>query len=125
MDENLELRKMLWLRHGCDINALYGDDGEMQCGRHRPWIDFKRDPPEEIELKLQAHKQLPTSPPSEPGWFWYKKEEPRWIPVEVIEATYWGNKGRFIVIGIDETGWFSKYADQMKGQWQGPLKRPK
>lgn len=30
--ENLQLRKLLWLNHGCNITALYGDDGEMQCG---------------------------------------------------------------------------------------------
>jgi len=37
--ENKILRKLLWLRHGCE--GLYGDDGEMQCGKCR--IDFKRD----------------------------------------------------------------------------------
>lgn len=51
-DENLELRKMLWLRHGCFVPALYGDDGEMQCHHHA--IDFKRDSPELIESKLRA-----------------------------------------------------------------------
>lgn len=30
-DEEI-LRQLLWLNHGCDINTLYGDDGEMQCG---------------------------------------------------------------------------------------------
>lgn len=30
-DEGI-LRQLLWLNHGCGINALYGDDGEMQCG---------------------------------------------------------------------------------------------
>src|SRR6266436_9040792 len=38
------LRQQLWLSHGCD--ALYGDDGEMQCGRC--YIDFKRDTWEQI-----------------------------------------------------------------------------
>lgn len=36
--EELELRKLLWLRHGC--SGLYGDDGEMQCSACL--IDFKR-----------------------------------------------------------------------------------
>ena len=39
--ENKELRKLLWLRHGCPIPALYGDDGEMQCSKCK--IDFKLD----------------------------------------------------------------------------------
>lgn len=43
MDEQDEmvLRKLLWLRHGCSLESLYGDDGEMQCNTCR--IDFKRD----------------------------------------------------------------------------------
>jgi hypothetical protein len=49
-DEIAELRKLLWFRHGCPISALYGDDGEMQCGRCG--IDFKRDSAESIERKL-------------------------------------------------------------------------
>jgi hypothetical protein len=40
------LRKLLWLRHGCPISALYGDDGEMQCPVCK--IDFLRDSPEKI-----------------------------------------------------------------------------
>jgi hypothetical protein len=35
-----KLRKALWLRHGCPISSLYGDDGEMQCSGCG--IDFKR-----------------------------------------------------------------------------------
>jgi len=48
-----KLRKLLWLNHGCDISALYGDDGEMQCcsGRHIS-IDFKRDSPKAIKQKI-------------------------------------------------------------------------
>lgn len=38
---------MLWLRHGCPISALYGDDGEMQC--NKCGIDFKRMTPTEIQ----------------------------------------------------------------------------
>lgn len=52
------LRRMLWLMHGCPINALYGDDGEMSCSKCA--IDFKRDPVPTIENKLRAlaEKQL-------------------------------------------------------------------
>lgn len=45
----LELRRLLWLRHGCPFSALYGDDGEMQC--HACQIDFKRDPVAHIERR--------------------------------------------------------------------------
>lgn len=38
--DGLEFRKWLWLNHGCDIGTLYGDDGEMQCGKCR--LDFKK-----------------------------------------------------------------------------------
>lgn len=34
------LRRVLWEHHGHD--ALYGDDGEMQCNRYPP-ADFRRD----------------------------------------------------------------------------------
>jgi len=37
--DNLKLRKLLWLTHGC--KQLYGDDGEMQCSSCS--LDFKRD----------------------------------------------------------------------------------
>jgi hypothetical protein len=48
---DLEMRKLLWLRHGCPINALYGDDGEMQCGICL--VDFKRDSAEDIHAKFR------------------------------------------------------------------------
>lgn len=35
-----ELRTEYWLNHGCGLFALYGDDGEMQCGMCL--LDFKR-----------------------------------------------------------------------------------
>lgn len=58
---DLVLRRLLWLRHGCSIVALYGDDGEMQCSACG--IDFKRMEPEQIdkafrrigERKLERH----------------------------------------------------------------------
>ena len=48
-DERI-LRQLLWLRHGCPIHALYGDDGEMQCGQCL--IDFKRNTAEQIEARF-------------------------------------------------------------------------
>lgn len=54
-EENLELRKLLWLLHGCGRNSLYGDDGEMQCGHCI--IDFKRNSVEQIELRLTNQKE--------------------------------------------------------------------
>lgn len=45
--ENKILRRLLWIRHGCPFAALYGDDGEMQCGNCR--IDFKNQPAKTIE----------------------------------------------------------------------------
>lgn len=48
---DVEVRKLLWLRHGCPINALYGDDGEMQCGICL--VDFRRDSVEDIEAKFR------------------------------------------------------------------------
>jgi hypothetical protein len=43
------LRELLWLRHGC--LSLYGDDGEMQCGKCV--IDFKRDTPGQIRKRFE------------------------------------------------------------------------
>lgn len=48
-DDELTLRRMLWLRHGC--LGLYGDDGEMQCGTCM--IDFKRMEPALIEARFR------------------------------------------------------------------------
>ena len=50
--DNLLLRKMVWLRHQCYYPFLYGDDGEMQC--NHCMIDFKRDSVESIEDKLES-----------------------------------------------------------------------
>lgn len=52
-NENSRLRYLLWLNHGC--YALYGDDGEMQCGHCM--IDFKRDSVKNIEYKLDKTPQ--------------------------------------------------------------------
>lgn len=51
LDENMLLRKLLWLRHGCDGVMLYGDDGEMQC--NHCGIDFKRDSVASIDERWQ------------------------------------------------------------------------
>jgi len=50
-EENKILRELLWLRHGCDVIGLYGDDGEKQCGICM--IDFKRDSPQLIKEKWE------------------------------------------------------------------------
>lgn len=41
-DTELDLRRRLWLNHGCNtgMENLYGDDGEMQC--HKCGSDFLR-----------------------------------------------------------------------------------
>lgn len=59
-DNELNLRRLLWLRHGCPIHTLYGDDGEMRCSRCG--IDFKRDSVSHIEVNLskRACKELLT-----------------------------------------------------------------
>ena len=45
------LRQLLWVRHGCSLDVLYGDDGEMQCGRCM--IDFKRMSAEQIQQRWE------------------------------------------------------------------------
>lgn len=39
-DTEDQLRYQLWNYHGCDRNARYGDDGELQC--NECFSDFKR-----------------------------------------------------------------------------------
>jgi len=51
-EERYRLRFLLWLRHGCEITALYGDDGEMSCGKCG--IDFKRFTVEQIANTWKA-----------------------------------------------------------------------
>ena len=46
VEEQSLLREFLWINHGCPFPALYGDDGEMQCGKCR--LDFKRQPVAEL-----------------------------------------------------------------------------
>lgn len=45
--ENVLLRQMLWLRHGCHSSALYGDDGKMDC--NSCLIDFRNATAQEIQ----------------------------------------------------------------------------
>ncbi len=49
MNENEVLRYLLWLNHG-HFESLYGDDGELQCGKCR--LDFKRDSIEIIKKRF-------------------------------------------------------------------------
>ena len=53
--ENAFLRYLLWATHPCV--GKYGDDGELQCNRFIPPIDFKRDAPVEIENKIILHNE--------------------------------------------------------------------
>lgn len=49
--EGVILRELLALGHGCQVMALYGDDGELQCAEC--FTDFKRDSVSEIQRKIQ------------------------------------------------------------------------
>lgn len=51
MTDEMKLRQLLWLRHGCSGPALYGDDGEMQC--NNCLIDFKRFTVDDIEKRFE------------------------------------------------------------------------
>lgn len=53
-DDSVEadLRRLLWLNHGCPIGAIYADDGEMQCGMCG--VDFRRDATVTISAKWLA-----------------------------------------------------------------------
>lgn len=44
------LRRLLWLHHGHDGPAIYGDDGEMQC--HACPLDFRRAGIEQIAQRF-------------------------------------------------------------------------
>jgi hypothetical protein len=55
IDQHLALRKLLWLRHGCEPGALYGDDGEMQCGKCL--VDFKRMTPDQMLMAWHGRPQ--------------------------------------------------------------------
>ncbi len=54
-EENMALRKLLWLNHGCGFGALYGDDGEMQC--HQCMLDFKRSSVEIIDHRIEETRR--------------------------------------------------------------------
>lgn len=49
-DDNKKLRRLLAIRVSGAM--LYADDGELQCNKELPFIDFKRDSSAEIERKL-------------------------------------------------------------------------
>lgn len=51
-NDELDLRYLPWLNHGCAGPSLYGDDGEMQC--HSCRLDFKRDSVRDIELAFRV-----------------------------------------------------------------------
>jgi hypothetical protein len=47
--KELELRRLLWAGHG--HLGLYGDDGQLQCGKCQPFYDYRHAPLEEIVQK--------------------------------------------------------------------------
>lgn len=49
-----DLRYELWLHHGHPFQALYGDDGEMQCGMCP--ADFKRMPLDELRELVRVRR---------------------------------------------------------------------
>lgn len=62
------LRRYVWLKHGCEYPALYGDDGEMQCSPCG--MDFRRATREELERWAQrrmvdAIKSAPAATPTD------------------------------------------------------------
>lgn len=48
--DELTLRRLLWLRHGCAPHTLYGDDGELQCATCM--LDFRRMSAREIDQRF-------------------------------------------------------------------------
>lgn len=58
-EEENTLRRLLWLRHGCSVTMLYGDDGEMQCAGGCGVLDFKNTPINLIEqcFQVMGHKR--------------------------------------------------------------------
>lgn len=55
-------RQWLWVNHGCDFAALYGDDGEMSCGNCH--IDCKRMSIKEITdyiQRLRSERKHPSA----------------------------------------------------------------
>jgi len=51
MSDEYKLRKLLAIQ--CAGEFLYHDDGELQDNRYYPFIDFLRDSPDAIELKMR------------------------------------------------------------------------
>ena len=51
--DELKLRERLWTTHPCF--GKYCDDGELQCGRFLPPIDFLRDDLLDIAEKIAKH----------------------------------------------------------------------
>jgi hypothetical protein len=64
-DENRKLRRLLALSYS-GVVKLYRDDGECSDSSERPFIDFMRDPAEEIERKMveRGMARVSASPPA-------------------------------------------------------------
>ena len=54
-EENQYLRHLLFISHRMTDHCLYTDDGERQCVTCG--VDFNRDPPKEIERRIQEHNR--------------------------------------------------------------------
>jgi hypothetical protein len=73
-----DLRKLLALQYA-GVVGLYSDDGELQDSREAPWIDFKRDAPDEIGRKMVARttKALAAHPPAQADHSAQAQADPR------------------------------------------------
>ena len=71
----MKYRRELWLNHGHDVAALYGDDGEMQCAMCNGVWDYQRAPLAEVEeaardarwSAFNANRKIEQPPPSSPA----------------------------------------------------------
>ena len=52
--EEMILRELLWLNHGCNPDHRHGDDGEMRCSACG--VNFKKDPANLIKRKLMERR---------------------------------------------------------------------
>lgn len=81
-------RYQLWLNHGCPVDGLYGDDGEMQCGQGHI-IDFKRDPWKDIFKRLMKSEKVNVDKAAKKATF-PMQNGPKipWSLAEVLYAGY-------------------------------------
>ena len=56
IEENRQLRHLLFMSHGSEEHYLYGDDGERQC--NACGIDFNKDTPKVMQEKMHEFNIL-------------------------------------------------------------------